>query len=281
VGADDEGYSAVSERPTSGRVPVNSALAHPARVYNAWLGGKDHYPADQEAAALAASANPLIIEAVRANRAFLGRAVRELVDGAGVRQFLDIGTGIPAADNTHEVAQRADPGTRVVYVDNDPVVLAHAEALLVSSGEGATDYLQADLREVDRILDRARATLDFSQPVGLMLVAVLQYVPDADDPYGITAALLDALPPGSHLVVSHPASDIAAEQVAKSMRVYNERADAHAGATPRTYDEVTRFFRGTDLLEPGVVELPRWRPDGDTVTPSAPLPMWCGVGRTP
>jgi hypothetical protein len=281
VGADDEGYSAVSERPTSGRVPVNSALAHPARVYNAWLGGKDHYPADQEAAALAASANPLIIEAVRANRAFLGRAVRELVDGAGVRQFLDIGTGIPAADNTHEVAQRADPGARVVYVDNDPVVLAHAEALLVSSGEGATDYLQADLREVDRILDRARATLDFSQPVGLMLVAVLQYVPDADDPYGITAALLDALPPGSHLVVSHPASDIAAEQVAKSMRVYNERADAHAGATPRTYDEVTRFFRGTDLLEPGVVELPRWRPDGDTVTPSAPLPMWCGVGRTP
>ncbi|MDQ0811033.1 hypothetical protein QFZ63_002747 [Streptomyces sp. B3I7] len=273
-------YSAVSERPTSARVPINSSMAHPARVYNAWLGGKDNYPADQEAAELAAAANPHIIEAVRANRAFLGRAVRELVEGAGVRQFLDIGTGIPAADNTHEVAQRADPGARVVYVDNDPVVLAHAEALLVSSRDGATDYIQADLREVDRILERARATLDFSQPVGLMLVAVLQYVPDADDPYAITAALLDALPAGSHLVVSHPASDIAAEQVAKSMRVYNERADAHAGATPRAHDEVTRFFRGTDLLEPGVVELPRWHPGAGTATPTGPLPMWCGVGRT-
>jgi hypothetical protein len=262
-------------------MPINSSVAHPARVYNAWLGGKDNYPVDQEAAELAAAANPRIIQAVRANRAFLGRAVRELSATAGIRQFLDIGTGIPAADNTHEVAQRADPGARVVYVDNDPVVLAHAEALLVSGRDGATDYVQADLREVDRILERAAETLDFSQPVGLMLIAVLQYIPDADDPFALTAALLDALPAGSHLVVSHPASDIASEEVAESMRVYNERADEHAGATPRTHDRVTRFFRGTELLEPGVVELPQWRPDAETVTDTGPLPMWCGVGRKP
>jgi trans-aconitate methyltransferase len=259
-------------------VPINSSVAHPARVYNAWLGGKDNYPADQEAAELAAAANPLIVDSVRANRAFLGRSVRELVEKEGVRQFLDIGTGIPTADNTHEVAQRADPTARVVYVDNDPVVLAHAEALLVSTEEGATDYVQADLREVDRILDEARRTLDFTLPVGLMLVAVLQYIPDADDPYAITAGLLDALPAGSHLVISHPASDIAAEQVAESMRVYNERADEHAGATPRTQARVTDFFRGTELLEPGVVQLPQWRPDADATGPAS-LPMWCGVGR--
>ncbi len=271
----------MSERPAGGMTPINSSVAHPARVYNAWLGGKDNYPADQEAAELAAAANPSIIPAVRANRAFLGRSVRELVDKAGIRQFLDIGTGIPAADNTHEVAQRHDPGARVVYVDNDPVVLAHAEALLVSTPGGATDYVQADLRDVEAILARARRTLDFSQPVALMLIAVLQYIPDADDPHALTRALLDGLPSGSHLVISHPASDIAAEEVAASMRVYNERADKHAGATPRPHEQVTRFFEGTELLEPGVVQLTEWHPDADTAVDAGPLPMWCGVGRKP
>ncbi|OIJ94619.1 SAM-dependent methyltransferase [Streptomyces colonosanans] len=267
------------ERPTGEMAPINSSVAHPARVYNAWLGGKDNCSADREAAELAAVANPEIVPAVRANRAFLGRAVRELVGKVGVRQFLDIGTGIPAADNTHEVAQRVDPGARVVYVDNDPIVLAHARALLVSAPEGGTDYLQADLRDVDRILAAARETLDLSQPVGLMLVAVLQYIPDADDPYGLTRRLLDALAPGSHLVLSHPAADISAEEVAASMRVYNERAAAHAGATPRTHAGVTRFFDGTDLLDPGVVQLPEWHPETEDATTSGPLPMWCGVGR--
>ncbi|MEU6357729.1 SAM-dependent methyltransferase [Streptomyces sp. NPDC047072] len=267
-----------SEHPTGGPAPVNSSVAHPARVYNAWLGGRDNYPADQEAADLAAAANPQIVPAVRANRAFLGRAVRTLAQQAGIRQFLDIGTGIPAADNTHEVAQRVDPGARVVYVDNDPVVLAHGRALLVSTLEGATDYLQADLREVDRILGAAQETLDLSRPVGLMLVAILQYVPDGDDPHAIVRRFLDALAPGSHLVLSHPAADIGTEAVAASMKVYNERAAQHAGATPRTHAEVTRFFEGTELLEPGVVQLPEWRPEDDTVAPG-PLPMWCGVGR--
>lgn len=265
----------MSDRLTGGMAPFNSSVAHPARVYNAWLGGKDNYPADEEAARLAATANPQIIPAVRANRAFLGRAVREL-SRAGIRQFLDIGTGIPAADNTHEVAQRADPGARVVYVDNDPVVLAHAQALLVSTPEGATDYLQADLRDVDRILAQARDTLDLSRPVGLMLVAILQYIPDADDPYAIARRLIDALPAGSYLVLSHPASDIGADEVSESMRVYNERAAEQAA--PRTHAQVSRFFEGTRILDPGVVELPHWRPDTDTISETTPLPMWCGVG---
>ncbi|MFJ3823008.1 SAM-dependent methyltransferase [Streptomyces nodosus] len=271
----------MSERSAGGTAAFNSSMAHPARVYNTWLGGKDNYPADREAAELAAAANPQIVPAVRANRAFLGRAVRQLVGKAGIRQFLDIGTGIPAADNTHEVAQRADPGARVVYVDNDPIVLAHARALLVSNAEGATDYLQADLRDVDDILTAARRTLDLSQPVGLMLVAVLQYIPDADDPRDIVRRLLDALAPGSHVVLSHPAADIGAEKVAESMRVYNDRAAEHAGATPRTHAEVTRFFDGAELLDPGVVQLPEWHPEpADGPAPGA-LPMWCGVGRKP
>jgi SAM-dependent methyltransferase len=172
-----------------------------------------------------------------------------------------------------------DPGARVVYVDNDPIAHAHARALLISTPEGATDCLQADLREVDRILTAAQETLDLSQPVGLMLVAVLQYVPDADDPHGITRRLLDALAPGSHLVLSHPAADIGAEEVAASMRVYDERAAADADATPRTHADVTRFFDGTEILDPGVVQLPEWRPETDS-GPGA-LPMWCGVGREP
>ncbi|MFE3741934.1 SAM-dependent methyltransferase, partial [Streptomyces sp. NPDC059134] len=240
----------VRRSPDSG-----AGQAHPARVYNAWLGGTDHLPADREAAEAAAAANPGIVRAVRANRAFLGRAVRHLV-GAGVRQFLDIGTGIPAADNTHEVAQSLAPEARVVYVDNDPVVLAHARPLLASAPEGHTEYLEADARDVGTVLAEAAHTLDLDRPVGLMLVAVLQYLPDADDPYAVTAALLDALPSGSHLVLSHPAADIHADRVAESMRLYNERAAAHGAATPRTHEQVTRFFDGTELLAPGVVALP-------------------------
>ncbi|MFI9603308.1 SAM-dependent methyltransferase [Streptomyces sp. NPDC052043] len=271
----------MNERSAGGPVPIDSSVAHPARVYNVWLGGEEHYPADREAAELAAAANPQIVPAVRANRAFLGRAVRQLAGTAGIRQFLDIGTGIPAADNTHEVAQRVDPGARVVYVDNDPIVLAHARGLPAGTPEGATEYLEADLRDPDSILAAARKTLDLSQPVGLMLVAVLQYVPDADDPYGIARRLLDALAPGSHIVLSHPAADIGAEEVAESMRAYNDRAAAHAGATPRTHAEVARFFDGADLLDPGVVQLPAWRPDPADGPSAGPLPMWCGVGRKP
>ncbi|MFE3143049.1 SAM-dependent methyltransferase [Streptomyces scopuliridis] len=265
-----------AERPAE----FDSGVAHPARVYDAWLGGTHHFPADQEAAELAAVANPGIVPAVRANRAFLGRTVRYLAGEAGIRQFLDIGTGIPAADNTHEVAQSVAPDSRVVYVDNDRIVLAHARALLDGTPEGRTDYIEADAREVETILAEAAHTLDFTRPVGLMLVAILQYVPDADDPYDIAARLLDALPSGSHLVLSHPASDIGADEVAESMRVYNERAAAHGAATPRTRDGVRRFFDGTELLAPGVVALPDWRP-GPHDARAANIPMWGGVGRKP
>lgn len=175
--------------------PPHPTTAHPARVYNVWLGGKDHYPVDQEAAELAAKANPTIVPSVRANRAFLGRAVRHLTT-TGIRQFLDIGTGIPAADNTHEVAQRAAPESRVVYVDNDPIVLTHARALLVSGPDGQTDYVQADARDVDTILGEAARTLDLDRPVGLMLVAVLQYVKDSEDPWDITHAAAGPSRPG-------------------------------------------------------------------------------------
>ncbi len=269
----------MNEQTGSGPAPINSMVAHPARVYNAWLGGKDNYSADREAAGLAAAANPDILHAVRANRAFLGRAVRHLAGEVGIRQFLDIGTGIPTADNTHEVARRTAPDCRVVYVDNDPIVLTHARALLVGSAQGQTDYVDSDARDVEAILAAAKRTLDLSRPVALMLVAVLQYIPDSDDPYGISARLLDALAPGSHLVVSHPASDIGAEEVAASMRVYNERAAQHSAATARTHAEVSRFLTGTEPLAPGVVPLPEWRPGQDAA--AARVPMWGGVGRKP
>ncbi|KAF4407849.1 SAM-dependent methyltransferase [Streptomyces lycii] len=267
-------------RSSGGPVTIDSTVAHPARVYNVWLGGKDNYAADREAAELAVGANPGILPSVRANRAFLGRAVRHLAGDVGIRQFLDIGTGIPTADNTHEVAQRSQPTARVVYVDNDPIVLTHARTLLVSTEEGATDYVEADLRDPGRIIEEAGRTLDLERPVGLTLMAVLQYIPDADDPYAIVSRLLDALAPGSHVALSHPASDVADEEVAASMRVYNERAAKHAAATPRSHAEVSRFFGGTRLLEPGVVQLPRWRPAPDAPVPET-IPMWCGVARKP
>jgi hypothetical protein len=271
----------VAEDRTDGApAGIDTSTAHPARVYDAWLGGKDNYAADREAAELAVAANPDIPLAVRANRAFLGRAVHHLAADVGIGQFLDIGTGIPAANNTHEVAQRAAPASRIVYVDNDPVVLAHARALLSSTPEGATGYLDADLRDVDAILAQAAEILDLSRPVALMLVAVLQYISDADDPYGIVTRLLAALAPGSHLVLSHPASDIGADQVAESMRRYNERAPQQEQATPRTHADVSRFFAGLEVLEPGVVQLPAWRP-GPGVSSTRQLPMWCGVARKP
>ncbi len=257
---------------------IDTSVAHPARVYDCWLGGKNNFAADREAAEQAIAANPDIVPAVRANRAFLGRAVRHLAITAGIRQFLDIGTGVPAEGNTHEVAQLVAPESRIVYADNDPIVLAHAHTLLKSAPEGDTAYVSGDLRRPDGILRAAAGTLDFTRPVGVMLVAILQYLADAEDPKGTVARLMAAVPSGSHLVISHPASDIGADKVASSMRRYNERAAV--SATPRTHAEVTEFFAGLDLLAPGVVQLPEWRPDPETEIPG-PLPMWCGVARKP
>jgi hypothetical protein len=231
-----------------------------ARIYNYWLGGKDNFAADREAAEQAIAANPGIVTDVRANRAFLARAVRYQESGCGIGQFLDIGTGLPTASNTHEVAQAADPQARIVCVDKDPIVLAHARALLTSTAERATAYIDADLRDTPAILQKARRTLDFSQPVALMLLIILHMIPDADDPHGLVARMVEALPSGSYLVLAHPASDIHAAEMAEMTRRVNERMSGPK-ATLRDRAEITRFFRGLDLLEPGVVQPQQWRPE--------------------
>ena len=264
--------------PGSGTVPFDTGVPHIARVYNYWLGGKDNFAADREAAEQVIATAPHVLASVRAQRAFLGRAVHFLVAEAGIGQFLDIGTGLPSANNTHEVAQRAAPESRVVYVDNDPIVLAHARALLTSSPAGATAYIEADLRGTGTLLAEAARTLDLGRPVALMLLGVLHCIPDADDPHAIVARLLAAVPPGSYLVVAHPASDIAAGQMARSSQDYNEKAAAPV--TMRSHAEVSRFFDGLDMVEPGVVQLHRWRPGiGDLA--HSELANYGGVGRKP
>jgi hypothetical protein len=257
---------------------LDTSVAHSARVYDYWLGGKDNFAADREAGDQVIAVRPAIRADVRANRAFLGRAIRFLAADAGVYQFLDIGTGIPAAANTHEVAQAAAPRSRIVYVDNDPVVLTHARALLTSCPEGATAYLDADMCQPETILRSAAHTLDFGQPVAVVLVAVLHHVPDAQDPWGIVRTLMAAVPPGSHLVISHLAADIETQAVTEVARRYN--ALVPAGQKRRTLDEVTRFFDGLELLRPGVVQTVGWRPaPGDQTTRQ--VPMWAAVGRKP
>jgi len=224
------------------------------------------------------AAQPGIRFGVRANRAFLRRVVHNLTTVAGVRQFLDIGTGIPTQENTHEVAQATAPDARIVYVDNDPIVLLHARALLSSSPQGATDYIDADLRDPASILERAAATLDYGQPVALMLLLILHLIPDDADPYAIVATLLGALPRGSYLVVSHPASDIQPDAAAEAVRRYNELVSVPQ--TRRTHAQVSRFFDGLELLEPGVVQLHQWHPAGELVPPKA-VSSHGGVGRKP
>jgi hypothetical protein len=256
----------------------DTRVAHPARVYDYWLGGKDNFAADREAARRVLAAQPGIRFGVRANRAFLRRVVCYLAAEAGVRQFLDIGTGIPTQENTHQVAQAVAPGARIVYVDNDPIVLLHARALLSSSPEGATDDIDADLRDPVSILERAAATLDYGEPVALMLLLILHLIPDEADPYAIVARLLDALPRGSYLAVSHPAGDIQPDAAAEAVRRYNELVSVPQRR--RTHREVCRFFDGLELLEPGVVQLHEWRPAGELVPPKA-VSSHGGVGRKP
>ncbi len=275
-------HSGPSQPGLTDRQPVrdlDTGRAHSARVYNYWLGGKDNYAADREAAERAIAANPGIVADVRANRAFLARAVRYLAGECGIGQFLDIGTGLPTAGNTHEMAQAAVPDARIVYVDNDPIVLAHARALLTSTREGMTTYLDADLRDTSAILARAGQTLDFTRPVALMLLIILHLIPDSDDPYGIVMKLVDALPSGSYLVLAHPASDIRAAQMAEMTRRVNERMSG-PGATMRDRAAITRFFDGLDLLEPGVVQPQQWRPGPGSDGPSQ-VTAWCGVARKP
>ncbi len=262
------------EHPT-----FDTSVAHQARMYNYWLGGKDNYAADREAAERVIQAYPDILIGVRAQRAFLGRVVRYLAIEAAIRQFLDIGTGIPTADNTHEVAQSVVPESRIVYVDNDPIVLAHARALLTSSPQGATDYIDADLRDPETILREAARTLDFARPVAVMLLGILQTIPDTGQPWEIVARVLAAVPPGSYLTIVHPAIDIAAGQMAEAQRRYNESTDAPIKL--RTKDEVGRFFEGLELVDPGLVQLHRWRPGPTGPVPRHDVAAYGGVGRKP
>ncbi|MET7379930.1 SAM-dependent methyltransferase [Streptomyces sp. NPDC005526] len=259
---------ALSQDPVALQRRIDTTKAHPARVYDVFLGGKDHYPVDRRAAAAALAANPRGYLDVRHNRDFLRRAVTELAAGDGIRQFLDIGTGLPTAENVHQIAQRIHPDSRVVYVDNDPVVLAHARALLTSGPEGRTEYLDADLTDPARILQEAAGILDFDRPIALCLVAVLHFVEDAQA-HAIVRELLDALPSGSRLVVSHLTEDLNPENVRAVQRTYTERGFTFV---LRSKAEVERFFtdNALDLADPGVVPAHRWRPDHAAPVPEQP-----------
>jgi hypothetical protein len=248
---------------------------HPARVYDVLLGGKDNFAADREAAAEGLKANPNAATAPRQNRAFLRRTVRFLSE-AGIRQFLDIGTGLPTSPNVHGVAQAADPSARIVYVDNDPLVLAHARALLTGSPEGRTAYIDGDLRNPEKILAEAREVLDFDKPVGVLLLAVLHFLGDDADPYGIVARLMAELPSGSHLVVSHITADHDPESWARFAELMRAQ-----GINTRLRDraEVARFFNGLEPVDPGVVPILQWRPEERTGLTDAQVALYGGVAR--
>jgi hypothetical protein len=260
-----------------GPLPFDTSKAHQARMYDYLLGGKDNYAVDRAASEEALKIWPDMAFAARANRAFLGRAVRYLTAEAGIRQFLDIGTGIPAAGSTHQVAQAIAPETRVVYVDYDPVVLAHARALLDSTEAGINGYIDADLRDTGTILDQTAKLLDFTRPTAIMLAAILHVIPEADDPYAIVARLLDAVPPGSYLAVSHLGADLLDQGQQGALTSLADRMIQQI-PVPRTRDQVACFFKGTELAEPGLVTAEQWRPDpgtGDAGSSS----LWSAVAR--
>jgi hypothetical protein len=273
-----QGQSDEAERSVGPQeLAFDTSVAHPARRYDYWLGGKDNFAADRASGDAIVEVFPTIRVTAVENRRFLGRAVAFLAGEAGIDQFLDIGTGIPAADNTHEVAQRINPAARVVYVDNDPIVLAHARALLTSHPQGVTAYIDANLRDPASILaDPAlTAALDLSRPVALMLVAVMHFIPDQNQPYELVRRLTDALPAGSYLVLSHATSDFA-----PSDTVDQGRAILGPQFQFRTRAEITRFFDGHELTPPGLVPVPDWRPvDGTPRADAADVSMWAGVAR--
>ena len=255
----------------------DTSVAHQARMYDYLLGGKDNYAADRAATEAALKVYPEWAFTARANRAFLGRAVRFLAGEAGIRQFLDIGTGIPTAGNTHQVAQAIAPESRVVYVDYDPIVLAHARALLTSGAAGATEYIDSDLRKVGAILEQASQLLDFTKPVAVTLVAILHALPDSDDPHAIVARLMDAVPSGSYLALSHLGREFLPPETLRQMEDLS-RGNIQQQFAYRSRDQVARFFAGTDLVEPGLVPLEEWRPDPGTADKGKST-LWCAVGR--
>jgi SAM-dependent methyltransferase len=266
--------------PQTGWTPphIDTTRAHSARMYDYYLGGKDHYPVDRDTAETAMRSWPSVRTAVRENRLFLGRAVRHLATH-GIHQFLDIGTGLPSAGNVHEVAQAATPESRVVYVDNDPIVLAHANALLTGVPEGRTAYIHADLREPQKIIDdpACRDVLDFDQPIALILVAILHFLVDGDDPPALVRTLVDALPPGSYLVASHVTPEHDPDGVAGLVSSYEAggvpaQVRTAADFTTMAFDET-----GLELIEPGVTLVSEWRPDGPAAyRPTAAQVNWYG-----
>jgi O-methyltransferase involved in polyketide biosynthesis len=256
----------------SGLPGLDTSVANAARMWNYWIGGKDNFLADREAGEQVLAAMPALL------RRFLSTAVEDLT-AAGVRQFLDIGTGLPTADNTHELAQRAAPESRIVYVDHDPVVIRHAQALLTSSAAGKTDYIQADLREWETIAAAAKRTLDFSQPVAVLLIAVVHFILDAENPHQLISQIVADLAPGSYLVIAHAASDIEADTAAAMARSYN--ATSSLTITPRDRATVTRFFDGTEMTGSGLVPLAQWWGADPALSYSSGLSCYCGIGRKP
>ena len=258
---------------------IDTTKPHPARMYDAYLGGKDNYAADRAAVRQILRDFPEVRATARANRAFMQRAVRFLASEAGIRQFIDIGTGIPSAGNVHEVAGQVAPESRVVYVDNDAIVHVHANALL--TGSGTTSIVLADLRQPEKILAHPKVgeLIDFTQPVGLLLVAVLHFIAESEDPSGIVATLRDALPPGSYLALSHGTADFHPPGVAGIAAAAYETATAPL--VLRSFTQISAFFDGFDLVEPGLVQAPLWRPDGRHPRPKdlAKIGVYAGVGR--
>ncbi|MFV0132534.1 SAM-dependent methyltransferase [Streptomyces sp. HMX87] len=264
--------------PTSGSARLNTGVAHNARVWNYWIGGKDNYEVDQQVGEHVADMFPVIREVARADRWFLRRAVRFLAEEQGIRQFLDIGTGLPTAANTHEVAQRIAPEARIVYVDNDPIVLTHARTLLTGTREGATDYIDADVRDPEAILERAGQTLDFSRPVAVMMLGILNFVLDDDEARQIARGVMAAVPSGSHLALTHPTHDaeLGGEGQIPAMKFWNENATPPITARGRA--DIAAFFEGLDLLDPGLVSCSQWRPEPDS---PAAVPQFGAVAVKP
>ena len=256
---------------------IDTTVPHSARIWNYWLGGKDNFPVDRQAGEQTIAVLPEIVDIARASRQFLVRVVRYLAVEARIRQFLDVGAGLPTVNNTHEVAQLAAPESRVVYVDNDPLVLAHARALLTSSPEGATDYIEADARDVDAILERASATLDLSKPTAVTMLGILPFIGDDDAARQIVRQLMAAVPPGSYLAITHSTSEVSGERVIEAVRQWNQVAPTPY--TLRSPEQVAGFFEGLDLVEPGLVPCPRWRPDPDDAEGARDMDEYCGLGR--
>ncbi|NUK10967.1 SAM-dependent methyltransferase [Streptomyces lunaelactis] len=258
---------------------IRTDVAHNARVWNHWLGGKDNYAVDRAVGDQVTGMYPSIGEVARADRAFLGRVVRHLGGELCVRQFLDIGTGLPTVENTHEVAQRIAPETRIVYVDNDPIVLAHARALLTSSPEGATEYIDADAHDPERIIRSVEPTLDLKRPVAVMMLGILNFIMDTDEARSIVRQLMDAVPSGSYLVLTHPTLELGGEGNAAAMRFWNENATPPI--TARSGEEFASFLEGLEILEPGIVSCSRWRVDPATGGEAPQVAQFGAIGRKP